>query len=159
MTKIEQTSPSPTLDCVEVRRSEVHGQGVFARHDMPSGYRIGCYAGRRYGTDEAHETWDDQLTYLFGLSDGSVIDGGQGGNATRHINHACEPNVEAEEDWDAAGHLVVLIQAIRNIRAGEELFLDYALDVDGADPAAYPCRCGATRCRGTLAATSSGEPA
>lgn len=74
---------------------------------------------------------------------------------TRHLNHACEPNVEAIEEYNEADELVVVICATRNIDAGEELFLDYALDVDGDDPAAYPCACGSTRCRGTLVVRAS----
>ena len=120
--------------------------------------KIGPYAGRPYAPDEAHTGWDDQLTYLFGLSDGSMIDGAQGGNATRHLNHACDPNVEAVEDCNAADDRVLVIHTTRDIRAGEELFLDYALDVGGDDPAAYPCECGAARCRGTLAATHRSQP-
>jgi hypothetical protein len=85
------------LKGVEVRQSEIHGQGVFALRDFLGGEEIGLYAGRRFAPDESHAGWDDQLTYLFGLSDGSVIDGAQGGNATWHINHACSPNVEAVE--------------------------------------------------------------
>jgi SET domain-containing protein len=84
-----------------------------------------------------------------------MIDGAQGGNATRHINHSCEPNVEAIEDSDDAGHLVIVIRAMRYIRPSEELFLDYALDVGGEDPAEYTCRCGSTHCRGTLMAPSA----
>jgi SET domain-containing protein len=140
------------FDAIEVRQSTVHGHGVFAVHALQAGQEVAPYTGLRYAADEAHALWDDQLTYLFGLSDGSMIDGAQGGNATRHINHACEPNVEAIETYDAAGELIITIHATRPIRAGEELFLDYALDVDGEDPACYPCRCGTARCRGSLAA-------
>lgn len=94
------------------------------------------------------------LTYLFGLSDGTTIDGAEGGNATRHLNHACEPNCEAQEEHGEGGQLVLRIEAIRHIRAGEELFIDYALNVDAdADPQDYSCRCGSIRCRGTLLAT------
>jgi len=143
------------LDGVEVRRSGVHGHGVFATRARGAGEEIGRYTGRRYAPDDVHDAWDDRLTYLFGLSDGSMIDGAQGGNATRHLNHACEPNVEAIEDYDAADELGIVIRATRNIVAGEELFLDYALDVDGDDPAGYPCACGSARCRGTLAATAA----
>lgn len=145
------------LDGIEVRRSGVHGQGVFTTRALRAGKEIGRYTGRRYAADEVHDAWDDRLTYLFGLSDGSLIDGAQGGNATRHLNHACEPNVEAVEEYDASDELTIVICTTRDIRAGEELFLDYALDVDGDDPAAYPCACGSTRCRGTLVAATS-EP-
>lgn len=143
------------LEGVEVRRSGVHGHGVFARRTLQAGEQIGRYAGRRYAPDHVEDAWNDRLTYLFGLSDGSMIDGAQGGNATRHLNHACVPNVEAIEEYDASDELVIVICATQRIAAGEELFLDYALEVDGDDPAAYPCACGSKRCRGTLVTTGS----
>ncbi|WPG41040.1 SET domain-containing protein [Variovorax sp. EBFNA2] len=139
---------------IEVRHSDVHGAGAFALCDLPRGSLIGLYTGRRYSADEAHgEDWDNRLTYLFGLSDGTTIDGAEGGNATRHLNHACEPNCEAQEEYGEGGQLVLRIEAIRRIRAGEELFIDYALNVDAnADPQDYSCQCGSLRCRGTLLA-------
>lgn len=138
----------------EVRHSSVHGHGVFAARDLPPGTLVGEYAGRRYSAQEARAVaWDDRLTYLFGLSDGTLIDGAQGGNATRHLNHACEPNCEAVEEYAGDGLLTLKIETIKTVAAGEELFLDYALEVDAGDsPADYPCRCGSARCRGTLMA-------
>jgi SET domain-containing protein len=139
---------------IEVRHSRVHGYGVFAACDLPSGTLVGEYGGRRYTAREARAmTWDDGLTYLFGLSDGTLIDGAQDGNATRHLNHGCEPNCEAIEEYADDGQLTVRIEMIKAVRAGEELLLDYALDVgEEGDPADYPCRCGLARCRGTLVA-------
>jgi SET domain-containing protein len=143
------------LSAVEVRRSDVHGRGVFALRNLRAGEVIGHYAGRRYGPDDTHPGWNDQLTYLFGLSDGSVIDGAQGGNATRHINHACIPNVEAVERRGADDELLIVVRTIRAIQAGDELFLDYALVIDGDDPSDYPCACGTDACRGTMAAPAA----
>jgi len=140
------------LEGVEVRRSKVHGQGVFAVRSYRAGDTIGRYAGRRYGPGEHHAGWDDRLTYLFALSDGSTIDGAQGGNAIRHINHACMPNVEAIERRAANGGLELMVRATRRIRAGDELFLDYALIIGGEDPTEYACACGTGACRGTMAA-------
>jgi SET domain-containing protein len=145
------------LGGVQVRRSDVHGHGVFATRALRPGEEIGRYAGRRYPPDHLEDAWNDGLIYLFGLSDGSLIDGAQGGNATRHLNHSCEPNVEAEEEYNESDELVIVIRATRRISAGAELFLDYALEVDGDDPAAYPCACGSKQCRGTLVATASGS--
>jgi len=56
------------------------------------------------------------------------------------INHSCEPNV-------GFGGNVVLV-AMRDIDAGEELTTDYALfdDYDGE----MECRCGTASCRGTI---------
>ena len=152
MKPLAKTLEAPQSILVEVRQSEVHGKGVFALRDLPAGHEIGHYTGRRYAPDETHESWDDSLTYLFGLSDGSLIDGAQGGNATRHINHACAPNVEAVEHWGAEDVLLLVVRTLRRVRAGEELYLDYALAINGDDPTDYPCACGTERCRGTMAA-------
>lgn len=94
--------------------------------------------------------WDDALTYLFGLSDGTVIDGSEGGNATRHLNHACSPNCEAVEYHDESGSLGLRIMTIRLVRPGEELTIDYALQVDPSSEDPHVCACGSARCRGTM---------
>jgi len=141
---------------LEVRESAVHGLGTFALRGMPPSHVIGLYEGRRHAPVEAGEReWDHSLTYLFGLSDGTLTDGGDGGNATRRINHSCQPNCQASEEFDDDGLLQIVIRTSRRIRAGEELFIDYRLDVGDDDSADYPCRCGARRCRGTMAATGS----
>jgi SET domain-containing protein len=45
---------------------------------------------------------------------------------------------------------------VRTIRAGEEITYDYPLDYDGRigprARAAYACRCGTPRCRGSMLA-------
>ena len=50
----------------------------------------------------------------------------------------------------------VFIRALRPIQAGEELFYDYALVLDGRHTArlkrAFACHCGASSCRGTMLA-------
>ncbi len=146
-------TPLPALDAVEVRHSTIHGLGAFARRGLQRGHEIGVYVGRRYAPGETPDhDWDNSLTYVFALSDGSIIDGGEGGNATRHLNHSCQPNCKAYEVTDDDGELRVVIEARRRIRAGEELFIDYALDIGDEDPADYPCACGAPRCRATMAA-------
>jgi uncharacterized protein len=48
----------------------------------------------------------------------------------------------------------VFIDAIRNIKVGEELGYDYQLTWESTDDPAelalYACRCGAKKCRGTM---------
>lgn len=140
--------PAPAI---EVRRSGIHGLGVFATRPLRRGATVGAYAGRRYAPGEAGD-WDNALTYVFALSDGGLIDGREGGNATRHLNHSCAPNCIAYEVAGADGTPAIVFEALRDIAAGEELFIDYALDVGDDDPADFACRCGAERCRGTMAA-------
>jgi len=145
------------IQAIEVRESTVHGQGAFAAQPLTRGREIGEYGGRRYAPGEAAERdWDNELTYVFGLSDGSIIDGSEGGNATRHLNHSCAPNCQAYEVTEEDGNVRVVIEARRRIRVGEELFIDYALDIGDSDPAEFPCRCGAPKCRGTMAAPAGG---
>jgi uncharacterized protein len=56
------------------------------------------------------------------------------------LNHSCEPNA------GFAGNVVIV--AMRDIGAGEELTTDYALFDDSEDQMA--CRCGKRSCRGTI---------
>lgn len=137
-----------------VRESAIHGRGVFAARDLERGTTVIEYRGRRMSYDEAcrrpdSDPDDPRHTFLFELDDGRVIDAGVGGNAARWINHACEPNCQAEEEDGR-----IFIDALRAIAPGEELFYDYGLIVDErCTPALkkqYECRCGSARCRRTM---------
>ena len=138
-----------------VRRSRIHGRGVFATRTIRKGSDIIEYRGRRISMDEADNLPDSDPdnpfhTFLFELNDGRVIDAGVRGNAARWINHSCQPNCVPYEDDDGR----VFIEAKRTIRAGEELSYDYRLNVPGRRTAKmladYACRCGAPRCRGSM---------
>ena len=88
---------------------------------------------------------------VLSLDGGGVIDANVGGNSARWINHSCAPNCEARE---IDGR--VFIHALRDLRAGEELFYDYHLSLDERHTPRlkreYACRCGAPDCRGTMLA-------
>jgi DnaJ-class molecular chaperone len=94
---------------------------------------------------------EDGRTFFFGLDDRHVIDGARGGNSARWLNHCCQPNCEAEQKGRR-----VFIRALADIMTGEELFIDYLLDVKGHRTAAvkklHACRFGALHCRGTMLA-------
>jgi len=144
-------------DRYSVRRSAIHGRGVFAARTIRKGTVIIEYRGERTTWEAASERADSdptnpQHTFIFATSDGGVIDGGRRGNAARWINHSCAPNCLAFED--AQGR--VFIEARRTIRAGDELTYDYRLEVDGRITqklrAEYACHCGSKRCRGSLLA-------
>jgi len=62
----KHTSSTP---CIRVAPSGVHGLGAFATRALPPFALLGLYEGRRYSQEEvAAKAWDDQLTYLFALS-------------------------------------------------------------------------------------------
>jgi SET domain-containing protein len=140
---------------IEVRQSGVHGKGVFAAAPIAAGKRIIEYTGPIITWKEAqrrhpHNPDEPNHTFYFHIDDERVIDGLHGGSA-KWINHACDPNCEADED-DAAGR--VFIKALRDIAPGEELNYDYGLVLEGRHTAKikkdYECRCGSSTCRGTM---------
>jgi SET domain-containing protein len=139
-----------------VMRSKVHGNGVFAQRDIAVSERVIEYKGREITWDEALRRAAEQggpqnHTFFFSLANGNVIDGGDHGNASRFINHSCEPNCEAIEDNGR-----IYIYAIQDIKAGEELSYSYPLVYEGRHTAAvkraFACRCGAPTCSGTMLA-------
>ena len=140
-------------ETIEVRTSPIHGNGVFATRRIPRRTRIGVYEGRRYAPGESIEAREDGSTYLFALSDGSTIDGAEGGNATRFINHSCRPNCAASEVLDEDDEPTIEVRTVRSIPVGAELFIDYALIRDPEDETPYTCACGAAECRGTMTKT------
>ena len=137
-----------------VRHSPIHGRGVFATRPIRKGTRVIEYRGQRTTWDVALERPasdpdNTQHTFFFETSDGTVIDANVRGNAARWINHSCDPNCETRQ---AGGRIV--IRALRDIGAGEELTFDYRLvleeDDEGDPDGTYACACGSARCRGTM---------
>ncbi|MCO5978245.1 SET domain-containing protein [Ideonella oryzae] len=140
---------------IQVRRSGVHGKGVFALQAIEPGEVLVEYTGDRIDWDEAlrrhpHDPSNPEHTFYFQLRTGEVIDALYGGNASRWINHSCDPNCEAEETKGGR----VFIKALRPIAPGEELSYDYGLTIDERYTPAlkkrYECRCGAPECRHTM---------
>lgn len=141
---------------LSLRRSGIHGRGVFAREPIPAGTRLIEYRGERITVAEGDARYplDPSVpyhTFLFEIDDGVVIDAGRRGNMARWINHSCEPNCDAVIE-DAR----IYIESIRDIAAGEELTYDYNFILEERHtPAAkrrFPCACGAPGCRGTMLA-------
>ena len=141
-------------DLIEVRRSNVHGLGVFAARRIPKGTRIIEYVGERVSHDEADRRYeekdaDDSHTFLFIVDSKTVIDAGVDGNDARFFNHSCDPNCES-----TVAKRRVYIEAIRDIEPGAELTYDYQIQREDDDPdnidEVFACRCGFPQCRGTM---------
>jgi len=141
---------------IQVRRSAVHGKGVYAVQAIAAGDTVLEYVGEIISWEEAqarhpHDPANPNHTFYFHIDETRVIDALYGGNSSRWINHSCDPNCEADEQNGR-----IFIKALRDIAAGEELNYDYGLIIDERYTkklkADYPCWCGATNCRGTLLA-------
>ncbi len=139
---------------VVVRRSGIHGRGVYAARRIRKGTRIIEYVGERITHEVADARYDakpadDGHTFLFVVDDETCIDAGIGGNAARFINHRCDANCETIIE-----NRRVFIEALRTIQPGEELGYDYQLTWESTDDPEelklYACGCGASGCRGTM---------
>ena len=139
---------------IEVRNSAVPGRGVFSTRDIKKGERIIEYLGDRVSHAEADRRYEskhenDSHTFLFIVNSKTVIDAGVDGNDARFFNQSCDPNCESTVEKNR-----VFIDAMRDIKPGEELTYDYQIYREASDPdnidEVFACRCGSPKCRGTM---------
>jgi len=153
--------PAKPKPDIQLRRSTIHGNGVFATRMIPKGARIVRYMGLLRTHDEVDAAYagmeETGHTFLFTLNEDYVIDGNIKGNIARWINHSCEPNCEAviePDDKGRARYDKVFIEALRRIKPGEELTFNYGITLaERHTPrlkALWGCRCGAPSCTGTM---------
>jgi SET domain-containing protein len=109
--KSARKSPARTPE-VQVRKSAIHGRGLFAAEDIARGTRIGRYEGPRTRRNGAYVLW---------VEDGDELYGVNGKNHLRFVNHSSKPNAffDGEE-----------LYARKRIRAGEEITFHYGEDWD-----------------------------
>lgn len=146
---------------IVARLSSIHGNGVFADEQIRKGDRIVRYKGTLRTHKEVDRLYGEQdengHTFLFTLNDEYVIDANEGGNVARWINHSCDPNCESvieENDKGKAHKDKVFIEAIRDIKPGEELTYNYGIVLEERYTAKlkklWECRCGSKKCTGTM---------
>lgn len=138
----------------EVRRSGIHGRGLFAKRRIPEGTPIIEYVGELIDKKESdRRAWaridyakktGDAAVYIFTLNKKFDIDGDLPWNSARLINHSCDPNCESYIEEDR-----IWIAAKRDIAKGEELYYNYGFDLETWED--HPCLCGAPRCVGYIA--------
>ena len=120
----------------------------------PAAYGLGLYAcrsfrrGEKIGRVQGDVEYDEMngSEYAIDLSDGRLLEPGE---PFRYLNHSCQPNCEllnnTADDADKTEYDVI-VKAIRPIKEGEQLTIDYAWSAD----AAIPCGCQAQECRGWI---------
>jgi len=130
------------MEGVKVKPSPIEGLGLFAVQPFKAGVTIREVNVVREITDEHplrpelgeradHCDYPDGRVVLIGPPD-------------RHLNHSCDPNTYIRYE---AGRCFIV--ARQDIPSGQELTCDYRINVTGGD--AWPCKCGADRCLGTVA--------
>jgi SET domain-containing protein len=130
---------------IDFAGSPIHGQGGFARGNIPAGARLVEYLGRKIDKAESLRQCELNNPYIFYIDDQHDLDGNVDWNPARLLNHSCSPNAEAQE---IEGHVWII--ALRDIAAGEEVTFNYNYDLE--DYREHPCRCGSGNCAGYIVA-------
>jgi uncharacterized protein len=125
---------------VEVRASSIEGLGLFAARPFSFGQRIRRINVLRDVTPAAplREELGERADHC-DYPNGKIV---LLGYPDRHINHSCNPSAYVLYEGDCS-----FLVARRDIVAGEEITCDYNVNITGGT--AWPCHCGAARCRGT----------
>ena len=140
----------------KVKKSIVHGSGVFATKPIKKNKKIIEYVGEKISKLEGDIRSEKRLlkylnsnktgsVYIFELNSRYDIDGSPLYNKARYINHSCKPNCEVKI---INGH--IWIYSIRNIKKNDELSYDYGYEFDKDDYTDHVCRCGSKNCIGYI---------
>ena len=122
---------------VEIRKSKRHGKGVFALKDFQKGEKVYSYEkGRIIIPNEIKNLSKREKIYLDKTEENEyeIVE-----SPGRYINHSCDSNVK---ERNRTGY------AMKNIRRGEEITIDYDKTVYLEEP--FKCHCGSEDCRGLI---------
>jgi len=123
------------------RPSPIAGMGSFALRDIRVGELVAYKGGDKFNQSNRPAEWG--AGGYWPLDDNEFLGCTDPKNFSKYllvINHSCNPNV-------GFGNAICLV-AMSNIKKGEELTFDYAMQ-DNIDYA-FKCNCGAPNCRGTI---------
>jgi SET domain-containing protein len=128
---------------IEVRPSSIDGKGCFATVPFRARHKVAELTGERISRVEASRRMrGKRRLHICAIDAYWNVDSSRGGNGTMFVNHCCAPNCFMRV---TRGHII--IYALRDIEAGEELTLDYG---ETYHDDSKLCRCGAPTCRVTL---------
>jgi uncharacterized protein len=92
---------------IKVKKSAIHGKGLFATKTIKTGTALGRYEGPVVTEDSIYVLWVGDAGEEIGIN---------GENELKYLNHHSEPNAEFDG---------VELQTIRSISKGEEITIHY----------------------------------
>ena len=140
----------------KVKKSKIHGTGVFATETIPKNTEVIEYIGEKISKGIGNKRSEKQIkkslksseigsVYIFELNKKYDIDGNKSYNKARFINHSCNPNCEVDIIKNR-----IWISSIKKIKKGEELSYDYGYEFDKDDYKDHACKCGSKNCIGFI---------
>jgi uncharacterized protein len=127
----------------EVRESPIHGKGLFAARAIGRGEIVAVKGGHVLTGGEWAALEPSLGPAEIQIADDLVIapaTPAERDGSMLYTNHSCDANLAIQ------GQIVLV--AMRDVAAGEELTIDWATTDDGDH--VLHCRCGSPRCRGTV---------
>jgi len=125
----------------EKRTSPIEGRGLFARHAIAAGEVVAVKGGAIMDSAAFARVRDQVSPAEIQIEDDLYIAPRTAEEVEANIlclNHSCRPNVGVRGQ--------ITFVAIREIPAGSELTVDYAM-IDGDPAERMDCACGAPECR------------
>lgn len=129
---------------LEVKKSKLQGEGVFAVENIKHGERLTIFGGSVMLIDEIKNLPENVQDYAMQIEERFVL-----GNKTSipedtdYFNHSCNPN--------SGFHGQIFLVAMRDIAKREEITFDYATVLSesvGSDIVfEMDCNCGSSNCR------------
>ncbi len=139
----------------KIKKSKLHGSGLFATQNIKKGSYIIQYKGEKISRNEGNKRSGERIkkfinthkgtVYIFELNNKFDIDGAFSYNSARYINHSCDPNCEIEIKKDE-----IWIKSVKAIKKGSELTYDYGFSFDKDDYRDHQCKCGSKICIGYI---------
>ena len=123
---------------VEVRKSGIDKMGMYAKDDISKGEIVYIKGGHILTRDELFSS--SVINSYLPISDDyfiGAISVEEEPYVKLYNNHSCDPNCGMNGE--------ITFVAIKDIKAGEELTIDYAF-IDNEDYS-FECHCGSPKCR------------
>jgi len=127
-----------TMKNVEVRKSQIQGTGVYSLKNYKVGEVILDIDDSQVIADPSTLSQEDNEYNCDYLDNGRII---LMKEPERCINHSCDPSTYVKT-IDGVRKVI----AKKNIKVGDEITYDYA--INGENAGTFTCRCGSNKCRG-----------
>jgi SET domain-containing protein len=126
------------LPKLEIRTDKtIEGRGMFAREAIKKGELITVWGGDVVDRAHFEKLGEHQVRQSAQVEENFYLVSSKPGPGD-FINHSCDPNAGLDGQ--------IAIVAMRDIAAGEEVTIDYAM-CDGDPNDSFECLCGSSICR------------
>jgi SET domain-containing protein len=118
---------------VVVKKSKIHGNGVFAARDFKKGEIVLRWNPKYLPLSEKDNFSETEKQYIYILEDKIRVMQ----EPEKFVNHSCDNNTYVANECDVA---------LQDIKEGEEITANY--DNDGITE--FECKCGTSKCRNVI---------